>query len=488
MGGIVAVLHKKGEDVTQVALAMLKTLKAKNAQTYGIASPSKARIGTSLSQLQNQRMCSPILLGYAFSKIMKYDKPQPLALPDATLVFDGRTFPANEQFGDTEAFGSGLTRNREQSVKKFIQKTDGDFAFTIAEPQRLIAGRDALGVRPLYYGQNKIYAALASERKTLWKIGISDTESFPPGCVAIVSIDGFKFTPARGLTYSRPKQVSMKTASRRLRNLIEQAVGKRCAGLREVAVAFSGGLDSSIIAFLAKASGVNVELVHVSLKDQVETEYAKKMADELKLSFHSYTYTDDQVLETLPAVLYLIEESDPVKAAIGIPFYWAAENAAKMDIRVMLAGQGSDELFAGYRRYVDYYLQAGSEKAQETLFEDIVGMYESNFERDCKICNFHGVELRLPFAAYEIAKFAVDLPIELKIQPSPSTLRKLVLRHAAHELGLPNAIVDRPKKAIQYATGVSKVLDKIARQEHVPLKEHLHRTFQTISAKMMLSE
>ena len=485
MGGIVAVLHKKGEDGTQVALAMLKTLKTKNAQTYGIASPSKARIGKSLNQLQNQRMCSPILLGYAFSKIMKYDKPQPLTLPDATLVFDGRTFPANEQFGDTETLGSTLTRNRERSVKKFIQKTDGDFAFTIAEPQRLIAGRDALGVRPLYYGENKIYAALASERKPLWKIGISDTESFPPGCVAIVSVDGFKFTSVRGLARSKPKQVSMKTASRRLRNLMKQAVGERCAGLKDVAVAFSGGLDSGIIAYLAKASGVNVELVHVSLKDQAETEYAKKTADELKLSFHSYTYTEDQVLETLPTVLYLIEESDPVKAAIGIPFYWAAENAAKMDVKVMLAGQGSDELFAGYRRYVDDYLQGGSEKAQETIFEDIVGMYENNFERDCKICNFHGVELRLPFAAYEIAKFAAELPVELKIQPSPSTLRKLVLRQAAREFGLPKAIVDRPKKAVQYATGVSKVLDKIARQEHVPLKEYLCRTFQTALTKMM---
>lgn len=279
----------------------------------------------------------------------------------------------------------------------------------------------------------------------------------------------------------------MKTASRRLRNLMKQAVGERCAGLKEVAVAFSGGLDSSIIAFLAKASGVNVELVHVSLKDKDETEHAKKMADELKLSIHCHTYTDNHVSETLPIVLYLIEESDPVKAGIGIPFYWVAENTAKMDIKVMLAGQGSDELFGGYRRYVDEYLRIGGEKAQKTIFEDIVGMYESNFERDSKICNYHGIELRVPFAAYEIAKFAVQLPVELKIQPSHNTLRKLVLRQAAHELGLPKAIVDRPKKAVQYSTGVSKVLDKIARQEHVSLREHLHRTFQTVLTKMMLS-
>lgn len=488
MSGIVAVLHKKDEDVTETALTMLKTLKAKNGDAYGIASPRTARIGKFLEQLQNQRVSSSILIGCAFSKIMKRDNPQPLELPDATLVFDGRTFPANKQYCDAEALASSLTRNREKSAKEFIKKTDGEFAFTVAEPQRIIAGRDTLGVRPLYYGENKIYAGLASERKALWKIGVKDTESFPPGHVAAVGVRGFEFTLARKLTRSKPKRTTMKTASRKLRTLLKRAVRERCAGLKDVAVAFSGGLDSSVIAFLAKKSRVNVELVYVSLKDQPEAEHAKRMADELKLPIRSYTYTEDDVLEILPIVLYLIEESDPVKAGIGIPFYWAAEKTAKMGLKVMMTGQGSDELFAGYRRYVDDYLQIGREKAQETVFADIVGMYKNNLERDYKICNFHGVELRVPFAAYQIARFATDLPIELKIQPSNNTLRKLVLRQTARELGLPRAIVDRPKKAVQYATGTSKVLNKIAKQEHLLLKDYIHRTFQTALEKMMSFE
>ena len=485
MSGIIALLHKKDEDVTETALTMLKTLKTKNGDAYGIASPRMTRIEKSLEQLQNHRMGSPILIGYAFSKIVKRDTPQPLELPDATLVFDGRTFPPNKRYSDAEALASSLTRNREKSAKEFIKKTDGDFTFTIAEPQRIIAGRDALGVRPLYYGENMIYAGLASERKALWKIGIEDTESFPPGYMAAVGVRGFEFTLARKLTRLKQKRTTMKTASRKLRTLSKRAVRERCAGLKDVAVAFSGGLDSSVIAFLAKKSRVNVELVHVSLKDQPETEHAKRMADELKLPIHYYTFTEDEVLETLPIVLYLIEEPDPVKAGIGIPFYWVAEKTAKMGVKVILTGQGSDELFAGYRRYVDDYMQIGREKAQETVSADIVGMYKNNLERDYKICNFHGVELRVPFAAYQIAKFATDLPIELKIQPSNNTLRKLVLRQTARELGLPRAIVDRPKKAVQYATGISKVLNKTAKQEHLSLKDYIHRTFQIALKKMM---
>jgi asparagine synthase (glutamine-hydrolysing) len=86
--------------------------------------------------------------------------------------------------------------------------------------------------------------------------------------------------------------------------------------------------------------------------------------------------------------------------------------------------------------------------------------------------------MRLPFAAYEIADFALKLPVELKIQPSTDTLRKLVLRKVAHNLGLSKAIVERPKKAVQYATGVSSALRKLAKRKHLTLEEYTRNAFQ----------
>jgi asparagine synthase (glutamine-hydrolysing) len=488
MSTIAAVLHKKGQDATETELAMLKTMKTQNIEAYGIGSPSTIKTKKTIDQFGSQEMDSPIIIGCTFSRIFRRDRPQPLSLEDATLVFDGRIFPADEQNCDAQVFARKLPRNREESARTFIKQTEGDFAFAVAEPGRLIVGRDSLGVRPLYYGENAVSAALASQRKALWKIGIEKVESFHPGHVALVSESGFKFSSARTLTYSKPKRATMEAASRRLRTLLERAVRERVAGLKEVAVAFSGGLDSSILAFLAKKSGVNVELVHASLRKQPETEHAKTMADELRLPIHSILFTEDDLLEALPIVLCLIEEPDPVKASIGIPFYWVAEKTAKMKLKVMLAGQGADELFAGYRRYVDDYIQRGREKAEETVFRDAVGMHKSNFERDAKICNFHGVEIRLPFAAYQIVRFAVNLPIELKIQPTDITLRKLVLRNLARNLGLPQPIVNRPKKAVQYSTGVSKTLTKIARQNHRSLKEYLQETFQAAMKETMQRE
>jgi asparagine synthase (glutamine-hydrolysing) len=112
-------------------------------------------------------------------------------------------------------------------------------------------------------------------------------------------------------------------------------------------------------------------------------------------------------------------------------------------------------------------------------------MHESNFERDFKICNFHNVELRIPFATRKIVKFAIDLPVHLKIQASENTARKLVLREAARNLGLSIETTNRPKKAIQYSTGVAKSLKRFAKEKRLSLKEYIQRTYR-LAAKELI--
>jgi len=106
-------------------------------------------------------------------------------------------------------------------------------------------------------------------------------------------------------------------------------------------------------------------------------------------------------------------------------------------------------------------------------------MYEANLERDFKICNHFNIELRLPFATHSMAKFAINLPLELKIERTNNTLRKLILRRVARDLGLPEPIVDRPKRAIQYTTGINKAIKKIAKQERVSMTEYLRKVFHS---------
>jgi asparagine synthase (glutamine-hydrolysing) len=485
MGAVIAIISRKGENAAETAVDMLKMLKHDGVEFFGVASPTTVKIEKSIDALEDQNVDSPIVVGHIFSKVFTHDKPQPTKIKDATLVFDGRIF--STKVSGPEIVARKL-QNRKEPIRNLTEQFEGCFAFAIAETTKIIAGRDVMGIHPFYYGENTDFAALASERKALWRIGIDTVNSFPPGNVALVDGNGFKFKPVKTLVCSKEKKASMHVAAKRLQKLLRHSIKERISGLKEVAVAFSGGLDSSIVAFLAENLGVDVHLIHVSLENQPETEQAKKAAERLGLPIHFHLCKEEDVERTLPKVLWLIEQSDPIKTSIGIPFYWTAEKAAKMDFRAILAGQGADELFGGYKRYVYDYLTYGREKLSETLFNDVLKMHETNFERDFEICNFHNVELRLPFATYEIAKLAIELPIELKIEMKNNGLRKLVLRRVAENLGLPHFITKRPKKAIQYATGVNRILKRLARTKGVPMKEYIQEEFRTILKKMMENE
>jgi len=220
-----------------------------------------------------------------------------------------------------------------------------------------------------------------------------------------------------------------------------------------------------------------VQLVHVSLRGKFETEEAKKAADALNLPVSVHLFRDEDVASVVAKVVELVEDPDPIKTAIGIPIYWVAQKTAEAGFKVLLAGQGADELFGGYHRYSDRCRFHGEEEMSRTMFGDVARIHESNLERDQKICNFHNVELRLPFASYRMAEFATSLPSRLKINREVDSARKLVLRKAAERIGLPTWIARKPKKAVQYATGVNSALKKLARKRKTTVREFVRQLF-----------
>jgi asparagine synthase (glutamine-hydrolysing) len=410
--------------------------------------------------------------------LSSYDKQHRVRLGDATVLFEGRIYSPTLDASGAEIIAKKLQQaDCVKASEALLKEVEGDFSFMIAEPKRISAGRAPIGVQPLYYGENRTVAALASNRRALWKLGIDEARSFPPGHLALVSREGFKFKPVKTLAYAQPKPVTMQEAAGTLQKMLEQSVRRRVLGTSEVAVAFSGGLDSSVVAFLASKCPVNVHLIHVSLENQPETEEAKRAADDLNLPLQVYLFREADVKEVVSKVVELIEEPDPVKTSIGVPFYWTAEKAAEAGFKMLLAGQGADELFGGYQRYVNEYLLHGAEEVRKTMFDDVVRLHESNIERDVKICSFHDVELRLPFASYQIAEFAVALPVELKIERKAGSPRKLVLRKVAENMGLPASITEKPKKAVQYATGINAALKKIAKKQKTTVTEYINKLF-----------
>ena len=480
MGAIVAVMHKEKQKTSKTVFTMLNELSHRGKNKYAIASTKEQTLANSLEKLKLETVQSNIVLGDVFSKILPSDTPQILTTDNCTLVFEGRIYPSSK-ITDTASLVEKLKSNPAQTAKTIIKNYNGDYTFAIATSDSIIIGRDSMGVVPLYFGRNKTLCAFASERKALWKIGLRKVKSFPPGNIAVVRKDArILFELVRTIEQPPLKPLEMDSATKRIQMLLLQSIRDRVSDMREVAVAFSGGLDSSLIAFLTQKCRVKIQLITVGLETMPETVYAEDAAKALDMPIHVKTYSGGDVEKVLPKVLWLVEEPDFLKVSIAIPLYWTAEFAATHGLNVLLAGQGADELFGGYRRYSNDYVRYGEEFVQKTIFNDIVKMHENNFERDSKICNFHNTELRLPFATYQMAKFAATLPLPLKIEPPNDLLRKTVLRKVAEDIGLPRFIVNKPKRAIQYATGVNKVIKKLAKKKGYSTKEYLQEMFQTI--------
>lgn len=479
MGAMATALDRKGENAVPKVVAMLEELAHRGADAHGVATPNSVRMARSIEELSVGNINSSVALGHNLSQVVLRDRPQPVLGDDFALVFEGRLFPS-PNVSEVNYVAKRLRDDPQKKARGIIEELDGSYTFAIAQAKNVIVGRDSLGANPLYYGANRTTFAVASEQKALWALGIKNVKSFPPGNLAVISAQGFAFQPIKTVVQPPIESMKMETAAKRLQELLLESVRERVSDVEGLAVAFSGGLDSSVIAALAKTCEADAHLVSVGLRDQPEIRHVKAAAEALKLPLHIQTYTIDDVEHVLAKVLWLIEEPDSVKVSIAIPFYWAAEVASKLGCRVLLAGQGGDELFGGYQRYLRVYTRSGATAVWEAMHHDVALSYEMNLQRDNQTCSFHRVELRLPFLDREVVRFSLSLPVSLKIESTEDRLRKRVLRRAAQKLGVPFFIANKPKRAIQYATGVDKALRRLARRESLSLQEYVKRVFREV--------
>jgi len=479
MGAMVVAVDRKGENAVLKVVSMLKELTHRGADAHGVATPNSVRMARSIEELSVGGINSSVALGHNLSQVVLRDRPQPVLSDDFALVFEGRMFPS-PNVSEVDYVVERLRGDPHKKAGGIIEELDGSYAFAIAQAKHVIVGRDSLGASPLYYGASRTTLAVTSEQKALWALGIKNVKSFPPGNLAVISAQGFAFYPIKTVVQPPIRSMEMKTAAKHLQELLLESVRERVSDVEELAVAFSGGLDSAVIATLAKTCGIDVHLVSVGLKDQPEIRHVKAAAEALKLPLQLQTYTIGNVEHVLAKVLWLIEEPDPLKVSIAIPLYWAAEVASKLGCRVLLAGQGGDELFGGYQRYLKVYTQSGARAVLEAMHHDIFLSYETNLQRDNQTCSFHRMELRLPFLDREVVRFSLSLPLRLKIESAEDRLRKRVLRRAATDLDIPLFISNKPKRAIQYATGVDKALRRLAKGEGLSLPDYVKKVFREV--------
>ncbi len=407
-------------------------------------------------------------LGHTRLAIVDVDRGhQPLQLSDAWIAFNGEIYNhmdlrhtrlKGQQFKmhtDTET----VLRLYQHLGPAFVEILNGMFAFAISWQDELFLARDPLGIKPLYFGNRDGDMHFASEVKALALV-TDDVQEFPAGHW-FHSKRGWQqyYTVADSLQDELPDVQSEDDALHAIRNSLQDAVQKRMMSDVPVGVSLSGGLDSSIISMIASQDTPGIHSFVVGVEGGEDLEAAQLVADELDTQHYEYIYTERDMLDVLPDVVYYLESFDPALVRSAIPNFMLARMASD-HVKVMLTGEGADELYAGYS-YLQRYDTAGD--LQEELVNITESLHNTNLQRGDRMSMAHGLEARVPFLDVDSVSLALSLPPEWKLQTDDRPAKDLLRR--AYEGLLPDEIVYRPKMKFSKGAGSSDILAERAEEK-----------------------
>lgn len=404
-------------------------------------------------------------LGHARLAIMDPDGgDQPLVdrSRDRGIVVNGEIYNWRHlrgRLGDrhrfvTESDSEVLLPLFDEAGTGMAEDLDGMFAFAVADGDRLVLGRDPVGIKPIYVGRAGDGWRFASEMKALAGV-VEQIELVPPGHV---------WDSAAGSTryYRVPDPMSEEGVStedrrRRLRATVEAAVSKRLMSDVPLGAFLSGGLDSSIIAALAARELPGLPTFSVGLEGSPDLLAARRVAAYIGSAHHELTITDDDVRRELPEIVYHLESFDRDVVRSAIPTWFVARAAAE-EVKTVLTGEGADELFAGYT----YYRGLAADTLPRELTDSIRRMHNVNLQRVDRMTMAHGLEARVPFLDTAVVAAAQQTPAALKLrQAAPRPIEKWILRWAFDDL-LPPDVVWREKAQFDEGSGITGIVDEVA--------------------------
>ena len=344
---------------------------------------------------------------------------------------------------------------REYGVGMFAM-LDAEFAMVIYDSKKdaFIAARDPIGIRPLYYGYDAAGSIVfASEAKNL--VGLcAEIKPFPPGHYWA---DG-KFTRYADLTdVDSYIEDDLDTVCAAIREKLILAVDKRLDADAPLGFLLSGGLDSSLVcAISARVLGKHVRTFAIGMDtDAIDLKYARMVADYIGAEHTEVYMTREEVLDSLEEVVALLGTWDitTIRASMGMYLCCKAIHA-RTDIRVLLTGEISDELF-GYK-YTDFAPTPEDFQAEAKKRIDELHMYD--VLRADRCISVNSLEARVPFGDLDFVKYV--MAIDPKMKMNTYGMGKYLLRHAfERDKLLPDEILWRQKAAFSDAVGHSMVDD-----------------------------
>ena len=338
----------------------------------------------------------------------------------------------------------------------------GPFALAIAGPNHEFAvGRDVLGLSPLYWVRDGETTLFASEMKAFDKHLRPRVEPFPPGHV---------WTPENGLEAIRefpgaspvllqsraPYEEPPEWVFDAIRETLVRAVERSVDSQQPVGVLLSGGVDSSILTAIAArrsaATGRRLKTFAVGLADSGDLRAARAVADFWDTDHRELVYTAEDAIEAVPEVIAGLESFDPTLVHSAVPNFFVYRLAAR-HVKIVLVGEGADELFAGYTHYGRYDV---GEELHAELLHTLKGMHIGGLQRVDRVAGALGVEPRLPFLDLDMVELAMALAPEWKLVTDSRPAKWLLRR--AFDGWLPDGVLWRRKEQFGEGTGMNDVL------------------------------
>ena len=230
---------------------------------------------------------------------------------------------------------------------------------------------------------------------------------------------------------------------------------------KDMAVAFSGGLDSGIVAALTMEYARSVSLYTVGYGESYDVRMAREMASDLRTETNIIPLTEDNMVGILDEMISVTGTSSPLTLAFETPPFMVCRYSIE---NILIGGQGADELFAGYSKY----LGLGKEELQKMRAGDIAKLTGPTLDHERKVADHFGKTVLYPFLDEEVVNAVNSLSIDA-IMPRDGR-RKGILKDVAEELGYP-FIADKEKKAAQYGSGMMDVIRSICKKRNIRYSE-----------------
>ncbi|MHA1731857.1 MAG: asparagine synthase-related protein [Promethearchaeota archaeon] len=358
---------------------------------------------------------------------------------------------------DNNLLGARILLNGyNQKGPEFFNEVQGSFSGVIFNGNELLAFRDPVGSKPLYYTNMGNYFLLASELKALVPLKSSVYHVVPGEYVTS------KGTRGKFHTYPSYKRIQQNQHKKdawfasELNRLVKQAVHDNIRPGEKVSALLSGGIDSTIVVNCARTIVEDLHVYTVAAEKSQDLKFAKEYAKLHKLEHTTINISLDDMLEVLPDVIYALETFDAALIRSSVPmFIISREVKLREGSDVLLTGEGGDELFGGY----SYLKEINKPDALNQELRNLLDVeYKTGLQRVDQIPHHFSIEAHAPLFDRNLVEFAFQIPANLKIKDNNGTkIEKWILRKA-FEKELPTALTWRKKQKFSAGVGSQFIL------------------------------